>query len=55
VWPWNDANSNFVGRRPSMNSCRCVTVFRSLQCLSERAFDFRCRESRRSRCRYLRR
>jgi hypothetical protein len=55
VWPWNDANSNFVGRRPSMNSCRCVTAFRSLQCLSERAFDFRCRESRRSRCRYLRR
>jgi hypothetical protein len=31
VCPWNDANSCFVGRRPSMNSCRCVTAFRSLQ------------------------
>ena len=55
VCPWNDANSCFVGRRPSMNSCRCVTAFRSLQRLSVRAFDFRCRESHHSRCRYLRR
>jgi hypothetical protein len=44
-----------VGRRPSMNSRRCVTVFRSLQCLSERAFDSRCRESHHLMCRYLRR